>query len=121
MTIKTHFKYQPFSFALAALFASLVFAQPAFAKERDLQNTQLQAFVRQLEQMQVMIADDLVRSPIKGERYYFDYSRFQEDLKRVQTGIEDYLVPKRAQPRDLVDILGNYQLEQTQHRGREND
>ena len=59
-----------------------------------------------------MMADELQRSPQKGERYYFDYQRFQNDLKQVQQGLEDYLTPQRAQPRDPVEILGYYQREQ---------
>lgn len=114
MTVKIHFNFKLISFVLSTLLmtlAILVLTQPAFAKERDLQHAQLQAFVRQLEQMQVRIADDLIRPPQKGERYYFDYQRFEEDLKRVQRGLEDYLIPKRAQPRDPLELMGNYKLQ----------
>lgn len=116
MTVKIHFNFKPYFFtptALLAMFVMLVLSAPVFAQEREMQHAQLQAFSRQLEQMQIVIADDLKRSPQKGERYYFDYQRFQNDLKQVQQGLEDYLTPKRAQPRDPVEILGHYQREQT--------
>ena len=41
-------------------------------------------------------------------RYHFDYARLRADLKRVRTGLQDYLVPQRAQPRDPVPLAGDY-------------
>ena len=41
-------------------------------------------------------------------RYHFDYAQLRADLKRVRAGLEDYLVPQRAQPRDPVPLAGDY-------------
>ena len=41
-------------------------------------------------------------------RYHFDHARLREDLQRVRTGIQDYLTPPRAQPRDPVELSGGY-------------
>ena len=40
----------------------------------------------------------------------FDYLRLREDLLRVRAGIEDYLTPRRAQPRDPLEFQGDYRL-----------
>jgi len=52
-------------------------------------------------------------SVIAGERYHFDYSRLLADLAQVRTGIQTYLAPSRAQPRDLTELSGDYRREQT--------
>ncbi|MFV0278362.1 MAG: RAQPRD family integrative conjugative element protein, partial [Parahaliea sp.] len=43
-----------------------------------------------------------------GSRYHLDYARLHEDIERVRQGLHDYLVPRRAQPRDPVELLGDY-------------
>ena len=35
----------------------------------------------------------------------------REDIKRVRSGIRDYLTPQRAQPRDSVSLIGDYRQE----------
>ncbi|WP_405045738.1 RAQPRD family integrative conjugative element protein [Pseudomonas aeruginosa] len=32
----------------------------------------------------------------------------RKDLQRVRAGIQDYLTPPRAQPRDPVELSGDY-------------
>ncbi|MEG7168371.1 RAQPRD family integrative conjugative element protein, partial [Pseudomonas aeruginosa] len=39
---------------------------------------------------------------------HFDHARLREDLQRVRAGIQDYLTPPRAQPRDSVELAGDY-------------
>nr|WP_273649646.1 RAQPRD family integrative conjugative element protein [Pseudomonas aeruginosa] len=34
--------------------------------------------------------------------------RVRKDLQRVRAGIQDYLTPPRAQPRDPVELSGDY-------------
>jgi len=46
-----------------------------------------------------------------GERYYFDYPRLLADLVRVRTGVQAYLTPSRAQPRDVTDLSDDYRSE----------
>lgn len=45
-----------------------------------------------------------------GQRFYFDYSRLAADLQRIRQGLQDYMTPSRAQPRDPSDLSGNYTL-----------
>jgi RAQPRD family integrative conjugative element protein len=46
-----------------------------------------------------------------GSRYHFDYERLRQDIEHVRAGIQDYLSPQRAQPRDPVTLVGDYRRE----------
>lgn len=46
-----------------------------------------------------------------SQRYSFDYQRLAEDIARIRHGINDYLSPHRAQPRDPVELSGSYTME----------
>lgn len=46
-----------------------------------------------------------------GKRYSFDYQRLTDDIARIRQGLKDYLSPSRAQPRDPVELSGNYTTE----------
>lgn len=48
-----------------------------------------------------------------NERYYFDYPRIHGDITTLRNGIEHYLTPARAQPRDTVKLVGQYREEKT--------
>ncbi|HCS9546657.1 TPA: conjugal transfer protein [Salmonella enterica subsp. diarizonae serovar 61:r:z53] len=48
-----------------------------------------------------------------NERYYFDYPRIHGDLTTLRSGIENYLTPIRAQPRDTATLVGQYREEKT--------
>lgn len=45
------------------------------------------------------------------ERYRFDYPRLIQDLQRIRHGVQDYLSPSRAQPRDPTELVGDYRLD----------
>ena len=47
------------------------------------------------------------------ERYYFDYPRIHADITTLREGVEHYLSPARAQPRDMTTLAGEYRQEQT--------
>ncbi|SDR32956.1 integrative conjugative element protein, RAQPRD family [Pseudomonas grimontii] len=44
------------------------------------------------------------------ERYRFDYPRLSQDIQRIRQGVQGYLSPSRAQPRDLSELVGDYRL-----------
>jgi RAQPRD family integrative conjugative element protein len=46
-------------------------------------------------------------------RYHLDYDRLQADLQRVRSGLQDYLAPARAQPRDVQPLSASYRAEDT--------
>lgn len=48
-----------------------------------------------------------------NERYYFDYPRIHSDITTLRNGIENYLSPIRAQPRDTATLVGQYREEKT--------
>ncbi|EJE9589579.1 RAQPRD family integrative conjugative element protein [Salmonella enterica] len=48
-----------------------------------------------------------------NERYYFDYPRIHSDITTLRSGIEHYLTPARAQPRDTATLVGQYRQEKT--------
>ena len=83
----------------------------AFAQDSQ-EQLRLAAMLRQLELVQHM-ADEAARRPDDApSRYTFDYQRLGADLERVRHGIHDYLTPKRAQPRDPVELLGDYRQQE---------
>ena len=92
--------------ALLAILLSLN-AALAFAQESQ-EQLRLAAMLRQLELVQHMADEAASRPDNAPSRYTFDYQRLSTDLERVRHGIHDYLTPKRAQPRDPVELLGDY-------------
>jgi RAQPRD family integrative conjugative element protein len=70
----------------------------------------LAAVVRQLDLLDRLAERAAAVSPPERARYHFDHARLREDVKRVRAGVQDYLVPQRAQPRDPVQLTGDYTL-----------
>ena len=92
-----------------ALIIALAGASPAsaadgLASERE----QLAALARQLDLIDRLAEHAAGTAPQERARYHFDYARLRADLKRVRAGLQDYLVPQRAQPRDPVPLAGDY-------------
>mgnify|MGYP003771291691 CR=1 FL=1 len=92
-----------------ALIIALAGASPAsaadgLASERE----QLAALARQLDLIDRLAEHAANTAPQERARYHFDYARLRADLKRVRAGLQDYLVPQRAQPRDPVPLAGDY-------------
>lgn len=68
---------------------------------------------RQIDVIELLA--DQARSSATGTdqvRYRFDYPRLSADLARVRHGINNYLSPSRAQPADLVELSGDYLVEE---------
>jgi len=90
----------------------MVLPSAAFA-EAAIQRQELAAALRQLDGLERLVRHSEANTPvIAGERYHFDYPRLLADLAQVRTGIQTYLAPSRAQPRDLTDLSGDYRREQ---------
>jgi RAQPRD family integrative conjugative element protein len=45
------------------------------------------------------------------ERYRFDYPKLIQDIQRIHYGVQNYLSPSRAQPRDPIELVGDYRLD----------
>ncbi len=103
-----------FALVLAVPFSALqpAVAADGLASERE----QLAALARQLKLIDRLAEHAANTAPQERARYHFDYARLHADLQRVRAGLQDYLVPQRAQPRDPVPLAGDYV-----HRDRAND
>lgn len=94
--------------ALAVVLAALLSAmQPAIADDTP-EREQLAVLARQLDLIDRLAEHAAKSAPQERARYHFDYARLRGDLKRVRAGLQDYLVPQRAQPRDPVPLAGDY-------------
>ena len=93
---------------LWALAVSLAILQPAHAADDALEREQLAALVRQIDLADRLAEHAASATPQERARYHFDYARLRVDLKRIRAGVQDYLVPQRAQPRDPVSLTGDY-------------
>jgi len=86
-------------------------ALPAFAAEKD----ELASAQRMLVQVQAALERARVASvqgdPAEGGRFFFDYQRATADLNTINSGIDRYLQPSRAQPRNAGSVVGNYRRE----------
>lgn len=100
---------------VAALLAALLLTtggfRPAIAADSsdgDAERETLAAVTRQLDLLDRLAERAATTAPQERARYHFDYARLRADLQRVRTGLRDYLVPQRAQPRDPVPLAGDY-------------
>ncbi|PAU65911.1 raqprd family integrative conjugative element protein [Pseudomonas sp. PIC25] len=91
-----------------ALTIALAGASPASAGDVTTEHEQLAALARQLDLIDRLAEHAANTAPQARARYHFDYARLRADLKRVRTGVQDFLVPQRAQPRDPVPLAGDY-------------
>lgn len=98
----------------AVLLFVCVGTAPAFAADvagvadNTAEREALAALARQLDLLDRLAEHAASTSPQQRARYHFDHARLREDLQRVRTGIQDYLTPPRAQPRDPVELSGDY-------------
>jgi len=84
---------------------------PALAGDADFEHARLTALVRQLDMLDRLAEHGAGLPRQEGSRYHFDYARLREDIEHVRAGIQDYLSPRRAQPRDPVTLVGGYRRE----------
>jgi len=103
-------KTSPFFFKIAlAVWLSLC-AVCATAQSYEIsEHARLAVLVRQLDLLERIAAESqTLPTSQPTTRYHFDYPRLHTDLQRIRSGIYDYLTPQRAQPRDPVEITGQY-------------
>ena len=73
---------------------------------------QLSLFIRQLDTLdELVLRASRDEAPESNTRYRFDYSRLTQDIQRIRHGVQDYLYPSRAQPRDSTELVGDYRLD----------
>ena len=96
-----------------ALIIALAGASPASAGDASAEHEQLAALARQLDLIDRLAEHAASTAPQERARYHFDYARLRADLQRIRAGVQDYLVPQRAQPRDPVPLTGDYTRSRT--------
>lgn len=113
-----HVRRDAFVALSAALLLAVAGIAPAHAAEvpdnsisatsAALEREMLAAVTRQLDLLDRLAERAAATSPQERARYHFDYLRLRADLRRVRAGVQDYLVPQRAQPRDPVPLAADY-------------
>lgn len=94
--------------ALAALLVAGLGAIPlARADDAATERADLTIILRELNQVDRLAMQAQSVAPAGG-RYHFDYRRLDSDIARIRAGINDYLSPPRAQPRDDASLSGDY-------------
>ena len=80
----------------------------ASAHERE----QLSLVQQQLDTIERLAAQaDTGSTDETDDRYRFDYPRLIRDIQRIRLGVQGYLSPSRAQPRDPAELVGDYRLD----------
>ena len=96
---------------VAAFAVGLIACLSSSASDESIERERLTAALRELDAIERLVRESESAAPTSGTRYHFDYARLRADLARVQAGIEDYLTPRRAQPRDPQALDGDYRRE----------
>jgi RAQPRD family integrative conjugative element protein len=96
---------------LAALALGACLGLEASALDGASERAELAGLLRQIDLLERLALQSEAHAATTNTRYHFDYARLREDLARVRAGIEDYLSPPRAQPRDPQPLSGNYRRE----------
>lgn len=91
---------------------SLLVVSGGAGADTPVQRQDLVAAQRQLEAVERLVERTSASATVvPGERYHFDYPRLLADLARVRVGIEHFLSPVRAQPREPNELSGHYRIE----------
>jgi len=95
-----------------SLLLSLAFAHSSsYAASADEKN-QLSLVQQQLDTIERLATQaETVSTAEPNERYRFDYPRLTQDIQRIRHGVQGYLSPSRAQPRDPNELIGDYRLD----------
>lgn len=89
-------------------------AHPAHAAGTASEQANVDVMIRQLNAVEA-VARRSAELPSDGSsRYHLDYNRLAADIARIRQGLQDYLAPSRAQPRDAAELSGQYQREGAQ-------
>lgn len=97
---------------LALLILHLIIGPPVALASTANEHTRLALILQQLQRIDSLSREaEGAAATARQARYAFDYPRFTHDLQRLREGITDYLHPSRAQPRDPVELNGDYRHE----------
>lgn len=77
--------------------------------QRNLQNAEQNSLLRQLDQMQEVLAQAAIWPIDTHSRNYFDYHKLNVNPQKIRASIEHYLIPSRVQPHRITRLVGDYQ------------
>ncbi|MDR2015206.1 MAG: hypothetical protein LBP99_06245 [Azoarcus sp.] len=100
-------------FLLASLITAPIWSSASAQADGSVERERLTLIARQLEHIERQ-ADEIARiahESAQNTRYYFDAPRLKADVRRVRAGIDAYLNPARALPRDVGELIGDYTAE----------
>jgi len=103
-------KRSPYLICIALALSASVPTYAASPGEHEFAHLAL--VLRQLDMAARVAHEGAKTATPETSRYHFDYQRFNADIERVRAGVQDYLTPQRAQPRDPVELNGQYRAEQ---------
>ena len=98
-------------FRICSLFILMTFHSGGYAASAHEQD-QFSLILQQLAILERLTTQAEAASTAEAdERYRFDYPQFVRDIQRVRFGVQGYLSPSRAQPRDPAELVGDYRLD----------
>ncbi|MBE8591345.1 conjugal transfer protein [Pseudomonas sp. MAFF 301449] len=99
------------AFRCSLLLSLAIVHGSSYAASAD-EQVQLSLVQQQLDTIERLTTRaELASTPESNERYRFDYPQLLQDIQRIRHGVQSYLSPSRAQPRDPSELLGDYSLD----------
>ncbi|MEF9898098.1 MAG: RAQPRD family integrative conjugative element protein [Pseudomonas sp.] len=96
---------------ICSLFVLITFNSGSYAASAHEQD-QFSLILQQLDTIERLATRaETVSTAEPNERYRFDYPQLNQDIQRIRQGVQDYLSPSRAQPRDPGELVGDYRLD----------
>lgn len=96
---------------ICSLFVLITFNSGSYAASAHEQD-QFSLILQQLDTIERLVTRAKTAGTAESvERYRFDYPRLTQDIQRIRHGVQGYLSPSRAQPRDPTELVGDYRLD----------
>ncbi|EHK70806.1 hypothetical protein PPL19_12443 [Pseudomonas psychrotolerans L19] len=106
--------FRRFALAGSLAIALGILTSQAHAAGTASEQANVDVMIRQLNAVEA-VARRSAELPSDGSsRYHLDYNRLAADIALIRQGLQDYLAPSRAQPRDAAELSGQYQREGAQ-------
>lgn len=93
---------------VVALMGCLFFAGQSQAAGTASEQANVEIMIRELNALEAVARRSIDLPKDGSQRYHFDYQRLVGDIARMRQGLQDYLTPSRAQPRDTTELSGQY-------------
>jgi len=95
------------SLGVAALLTCCV-TPSALALATSDEHQKLSLILRQLDALDRLAISHEAHVVDPSSRYSFDYPSLSADIELIRQGVNGYLTPSRAQPRDPPELTGHY-------------